>query len=61
MEDLKVLKTNYENIGREIQSESSPVGIDARKTHIIIIDKLLKIEKRLEHIEKELEKQRQKL
>lgn len=56
MEDLKVSKGIYEAIAREIQSESSPVGIDAKKTHIIILDKLLKLERKLEDIEKRLER-----
>ncbi len=35
-----------------ITSEDSPVGIDAKKTHIIIINKLVEIEKRLDALEK---------
>ena len=34
-----------------IASDSSPVGIDAKKTHIIIISKLVQIEQRLEKLE----------
>ncbi len=34
-----------------IASEASPVGIDAKKTHIIIISKLVQIEQRLEKLE----------
>ena len=34
-----------------ISSEASPVGIDAKKTHIIIISKLVQIEQRLERLE----------
>lgn len=56
MEDLKVVKSTYEAIAQEIQSDSSPVGIDAKKTHIIILDKLLKLEKKMEAIEKKLER-----
>lgn len=37
-----------------IGSDASPVGIDAKKTHIFIIQKLLQIEKRLEAIERRL-------
>lgn len=44
----------YELIGKEIQSVDSPVGIDAKKTHIIIIHKLDQILSRLERIEQEL-------
>lgn len=56
MKDLKVTAELYEAIAREIHSDASPVGIDAKKTHIIILDKLLKLEKKLEEIEKKLEK-----
>ena len=34
-----------------IASSDSPVGIDAKKTHVIIIQKLLEIERRLAHLE----------
>ena len=39
-------------IEKLIASEDSPVGIDAKKTHIIIIQKLLQIEERLERLER---------
>ena len=39
-------------IEKVIASEDSPVGIDAKKTHIIIINKLVEIEKRLDALEK---------
>ncbi|MFB3096598.1 MAG: hypothetical protein ACE1YX_02775 [Nitrosopumilaceae archaeon] len=38
-------------IEKAITSEDSPVGIDAKKTHIIIISKLVEIEKRLDKLE----------
>ncbi len=38
-------------IEKVITSEDSPVGIDAKKTHIIIINKLVEIEKRLDKLE----------
>jgi len=41
-------------IEKVITSDDSPVGIDAKKTHIIIINKLLEIEKRLDKLEKSL-------
>jgi hypothetical protein len=44
----------FTSIEREISSESSPVGIDAKKTHIIILHKLQEIEKRLRRIEEKL-------
>ncbi len=42
-------------IEREISSEASPVGIDAKKTHIIILHKLQEIDERLRRIEDRLE------
>jgi len=41
----------YNNISELISSETSPVGIDAKKTHVIILHKLIEIERRLSKIE----------
>lgn len=41
-------------IEAEIASDSSPVGIDAKKTHVLIIAKLEEIERRLTRIESSL-------
>ncbi|CAN5589623.1 hypothetical protein BH24GEM3_BH24GEM3_26840 [soil metagenome] len=54
MEISQIPRDEYERISREIASEESPVGIDAKKTHIIILHKLSEIEKRLEQIERQL-------
>jgi len=48
---MEISKESYENIANEIVDKSSPVGIDPKKTHIIIINKLIEIEKRLDKIE----------
>ncbi|MBK8504568.1 MAG: hypothetical protein IPL46_21585 [Saprospiraceae bacterium] len=45
----------FEEIANEIKSDDSPVGIDAKKTHVIIIQKLQAIEERLRKIEEKLE------
>ena len=45
----------FTTIEREISSEASPVGIDAKKTHIIILHKLQEIDERLRRIEEKLE------
>ena len=50
--NLEVEDDKKEEIGNAITSPDSPVGIDAKKTHIIIINKLVEIEKRLENLEK---------
>ncbi len=54
MERSQIPTEEYERISREIASNDSPVGIDAKKTHIIILHRLSEIEKRLERIERQL-------
>lgn len=49
--DLEVATSDYGKIEELIASEDSPVGIDAKKTHVIIIHKLLQIEARLAKLE----------
>ena len=49
--DLEVEPDEKTQIEKIISSDDSPVGIDAKKTHIIIIHKLLEIEKRLAKLE----------
>ena len=49
--DPKVGTSEYGEIEELITSEDSPVGIDAKKTHIIIIHKLMQIEERLAKLE----------
>ncbi len=44
--------TEYQRIEAEIASDDSPVGIDARKTHVLILAKLESIERRLDTIER---------
>ena len=51
---MNVPKDAYDRILKEIESDTSPVGIDAKHTHIVIIHKLLEIEARLTRIEQEL-------
>lgn len=41
-------------IEREIASDQSPVGIDAKKTHVMILLKLERLEARLDSIESTL-------
>lgn len=51
---MKIPKSEYEKISQMIESDQSPVGIDAKKTHIIIIHKLLDLEKRLARLENKI-------
>ncbi len=50
--NLEVESEKKAEIEKVITSTDSPVGIDAKKTHIIIINKLVEIEKRLDTLEK---------
>ncbi|MEZ4988902.1 MAG: hypothetical protein R2824_00770 [Saprospiraceae bacterium] len=50
----KIEQAEYNAIAKEIHSDSSPVGIDAKKTHIIIIHKLNELAERLERLEKKM-------
>ena len=49
---MDIDQDTYEAIAKLIHSDNSPVGIDAKKTHIYIIHKLTQIEQRLEALEK---------
>ena len=46
--------SDYDIIGNYISSKDSVVGIDARHTHIIIISKLIQLEKKLTKLSKKL-------
>ena len=50
---MDIDEKRYNEIAALIHSESSPVGIDAKKTHIIIIDMLMRIESRLDALEQQ--------
>jgi hypothetical protein len=49
-------KEIYDEIAKVIHSDESPVGIDAKKTHILILNKLQEITERLERIEEKIKK-----
>lgn len=49
--NLNISDKEYEEILEQIKSENSPVGIDAGKTHVLILQKLMNIERRLEALE----------
>jgi hypothetical protein len=48
---MSLTEARYREIEEQIASESSPVGIDAKKTHVLILHKLEEIERRLTRIE----------
>lgn len=48
---LNISEQEYKEILEQIKDDDSPVGIDAGKTHVLILQKLLQIERRLEALE----------
>ena len=48
---LDISKEDYEEILDKIKDEDSPVGIDAGKTHVLILQKLMRLERRMEALE----------
>ncbi|WP_440998954.1 hypothetical protein [Fodinibius sp. SL11] len=48
---LNISEKEYQEILEQIKDDDSPVGIDAGKTHVLILQKLLRIERRLEALE----------
>lgn len=49
--NFDIPEDDYRQILEQIKSDDSPVGIDAGKTHVLILQKLLKIEERLKDLE----------
>ncbi len=49
--EIDIPTSRYDEIEQLIGSDASPVGIDAKKTHILILHKLIEIERRLARIE----------
>lgn len=47
-------QNDFERITAEIASDDSPVGIDAKKTHVMILLALERLEARLARIEQRL-------
>ena len=51
---MEIPETDRQRIAETIRSDASPVGIDAEKTHVLILHKLERIEARLEALEARL-------
>ena len=49
--EFEITDEQYRALEQEIASDNSPVGIDAKKTHILILHKLIEIERRLARLE----------
>ena len=45
---------DYAEIEKLIGDETSPVGIDAKKTHVLILHKLMTLERRLIELEERI-------
>lgn len=52
---MEIDTSAYEKIAAEIHSDQSPVGIDAKKTHILILHQLQQLKQQLDRIEKRLD------
>lgn len=46
----EIPKEEYDRLAEYISNPDSPVGIDATKTHVLIIHKLMEIEKKLDKL-----------
>ncbi|MFD1552893.1 hypothetical protein DNU06_07985 [Putridiphycobacter roseus] len=55
--NFEIDKATYEAIAKEIHSDQSPVGIDAKKTHILILHQLQELNARLTRMEAKMEAQ----
>ena len=60
MKDKLVPEKDYIEIEKWIKSDESVVGIDAKETHIIIIHKLMTLEKEISKLKKKLKKKPKK-
>jgi len=52
---MEIPEATRREIERAIHSEDSPVGIDAKATHVIIIAQLRDLQERMERLERTLE------
>ena len=51
---MEIPESDRERIAAMIHSDASPVGIDAKKTHVLILHKLEQLDRRLTAIESRL-------
>lgn len=54
-ERLDVPDERYADLAEALASDESPVGIDAKKTHVIILHLLLDLQDRLDRLEARLD------
>lgn len=53
---LDVPQDAYDALARAIASDQSPVGIDAKRTHVVILHLLIDIQHRLSRLEDRLDR-----
>mgnify|MGYP006275315797 FL=1 len=53
--DFNIPKKELKQIESDIQSDESVVGIDAKKTHVVIIHMLHQIQQKLDEMERRIE------
>ena len=52
---IEIDAETYEAIEKIIHSDDSPVGIDAKKTHVLILHLLSRIDRRLDQLNSRIE------
>ncbi len=52
--NLEVDKKTFDEIAEIIHSDNSPVGIDAKKTHILILNALSNLNEKMDRLELEI-------
>lgn len=52
---MEIDQAKYDEIAKQIHSDTSPVGIDAKKTHILILQLLMDIDARLKRLEERID------
>jgi polyhydroxyalkanoate synthesis regulator phasin len=52
--NFEIDETTYNQIAETIHSDNSPVGIDAKKTHILILNALSQLNEKVDRLEKEI-------
>jgi translation elongation factor EF-1beta len=53
--EMDIEKRVYDEIAEMIHSDTSPVGFDAKRTHVYIVHMLQDIQKRLDTLERRLD------
>ena len=48
---MEINEKDFDRIAEIIRKDDSPVGIDAKKTHVLILDMLQKMQQQLDRVE----------